>query len=268
MVGPYVTLRPMRRLLPPALDVPDDALDRPWEPAELAGVYAYPQEHLHGQGWLRANMVTSVDGAAHHGGRSQPLSHPADMRIFGVLRALADVVIVGAETVRQERYRPARERAEFAARRAEEGQTPVAAIAVVSASLHLDFSLPLFTEPVVPTMLITGPAAPRHGLDAARAAGAEVITVGEGAEVDPLRVKAELVRRGYTRLLTEGGPRLLGAFAEAGALDELCLTTSPRYAVGTAGRVMSGPGIEVPRELELTSLLEESGFLFGRYRRV
>lgn len=258
----------MRRLLPPALDRPDDALDRTWEPAELAAAYAYPEERLHGRGWLRANMVTSVDGAAHHGGRSQPLSHPADMRIFGVLRALADVVIVGAETVRREQYRPARERPGFAERRAAAGQRRVAAIAVVSASLHLDFSLPLFTDPLVPTMVITGPAAPRHGLDAARAAGAEVITVGEGAEVDPARVKAELVERGHTRLLTEGGPRLLGAFAEAGALDELCLTTAPRYVVGTAGRVMSGPGLEVPRELALTSLLEESGFLFGRYQRV
>jgi riboflavin biosynthesis pyrimidine reductase len=90
---------------------------------------------------------------------------------------------------------------------------------------------------------------------------------GEGSAVDPLRAKRELAARGYTRMLTEGGPRLLAQFAAAGALDELCLTTSPRLAAGTAERVMHGPGLPVPQELALTSLLEDAGFLFARYQR-
>ncbi|MER7153480.1 dihydrofolate reductase family protein, partial [Streptomyces lydicus] len=98
------------------------AADREWTLAELADAYAYPAPDdpaLSGRpGWLRANMVSSVDGAAHHEGRSQPLSGAADMRIFGVLRGLADAVVVGAETVRKEGYRPARAREAFAARRA------------------------------------------------------------------------------------------------------------------------------------------------------
>lgn len=255
----------MQRLYPAPADAA--AVDREWELSELADAYAYPEAALGGAGWLRANMVTSVDGAAHHEGHSRPLSSAADMRVFGVLRALADVVVVGAETVRQERYRPARRRAGFAERRAAAGQPPVPAIAVVSASLHLDFGSPLFTEPLVPTLLLTGAGAPRHAVAAAEAAGATVVVAGDGAAVDPPRVKAELVRRGFTRLLTEGGPRLLGALAAAGALDELCLTTSPRLAVGTAPRVMSGPELGPLPELALTDLLTDAGFLFARYRR-
>lgn len=140
-----------------------DALtEREWSLAELAAAYAYPEPTAAGQPvpWLRANMVSTLDGAAQHDGRSQPISSATDMRIFGTLRALADVVVVGAETVRQEGYRPARARADFAQMREAAGQGPAPAIAVVTASLDLDFSLPLFTSPLVPTLVLTGAAAP------------------------------------------------------------------------------------------------------------
>ncbi len=248
---------------------PADAADREWGLLELADAYAYPEhpELPAGTAWLRANMVSSLDGAAHHKGRSQPLSGPADMRIFGVLRALADAIVVGAETVRVEGYRPARARKAFAGLRAAAGRPPAPAIVVVSLSMQLDFTLPLFTEPLVPTLVVTGAGAPAEGLAAARAAGVEVVVAGEGGGGDPLRLKAELAARGHTRLLTEGGPRLLGQFAVAGALDEMCLTLSPRIAGGAASRVVSGAELPVPEELELAGLLEEEGFLFGRYRR-
>jgi hypothetical protein len=91
---------------------------REWSLDELADAYAYPAAEAPHGAWLRANMVSSLDGAAQHDGRSEPISSAADMRIFGTLRALADVVVVGAETVRLEGYRPARAREAFAARRA------------------------------------------------------------------------------------------------------------------------------------------------------
>lgn len=137
--------------------------DREWTLDELADAYAYPATLGTSHGaphWLRANMVSTLDGAAQHDGRSQAISSAADMRVFGTLRALADVVVAGAETVRLEGYRPARARDAFAARRAAAGQAPAPAIAVVSASLNLDFSLPLFTSPLVPTLVLTGAAAP------------------------------------------------------------------------------------------------------------
>lgn len=261
----------MRRLFPlpahpaPAAPAAPAEADRDWELLEIADAYAYPEPGE--EGWLRANMVSSLDGAAYHEGRSQALSSAADMRIFGVLRALADVVVVGAETVRLEGYRPARARAEFAARREAAGQGPAAAIAVVSASLELDFGLPLFTDPVVPTLLLTGAGAPADRRSAAEAAGVRVVTAGDGTRVDPLRIKPELARLGHTRLLCEGGPRLLGRLTAAGAVDELCLTVAPRLVAGEASRVTNGPQLPAPVDLRLESVLEEAGFLFTRYRR-
>ncbi|MFH8366680.1 pyrimidine reductase family protein [Streptomyces sp. NPDC018031] len=256
----------MRRLFPlPAGSAPAETEDREWSLEELADAYAYPTGCP--GGWLRANMVSALDGAAHHQGRSQPLSSAADMRIFGVLRGLADAVVVGAQTVRQEGYRPARAREAFAARRAAAGQPPAPAIAVVSASLDLDFTAPLFTEPLVPTLVLTGEQAPADRVAEARAAGAEVLVAGSGAMVEPAAVVAALAARGFTRLLTEGGPRLLGQFAAAGALDELCLSLAPLMVSGDAARITSGPVLVEPERFRLASVVEEAGFLFTRYRR-
>ncbi|MFF3848814.1 pyrimidine reductase family protein [Streptomyces sp. NPDC002328] len=241
---------------------------REWGLDEIAEAYAYP-EPAPGRpaAWLRANMVSTLDGAAQHDGRSQPISNATDMRIFGTLRALADVVLVGAETVRQEGYRPARARAEFARRREAAGQGPAPAIAIVSASLDLDFSLPLFTSPLVPTLVLTGATAAPDRIAAAEKAGARVVVAGDGTGVEPERIVPALAALGHTRLLTEGGPRLLGQLVAAGVLDELCLTLSPLLTAGDAQRIAGGPTIAVPRQYELVSLLEEDGFLYGRYGR-
>ncbi|MCA1218167.1 pyrimidine reductase family protein [Streptomyces sp. 8L] len=240
--------------------------DREWTFDELAEAYAYPPLAA-GAVWLRGNMVATLDGAAQHGGRSQAISSAADMRIFGVLRALADVVVVGAETVRREGYRPARARAAFAQRRAAAGQAPAPAIAVLTASLDLDFSAPLFTSPLVPTLVLTGAAAPSERVRAASKAGAEVVIAGEGPGADPARAVSALAERGHRRLLTEGGPRLLGQFVAGGVLDELCLTVAPLLTAGHAQRIADGPELPVPARFEPVSLLTEGGFLFCRYAR-
>ncbi|OIJ65049.1 pyrimidine reductase family protein [Streptomyces mangrovisoli] len=269
-----------------------DGGTREWSLAELAAAYAYPERATEagagarsgarsgtgtgaGAGarteapaaWLRANMVSTLDGAAQHEGRSQPISCATDMRVFGTLRALADVVIAGAETVRQEGYRPARARAEFAALREAAGQGPAPAIAVVTAGLDLDFSLPLFTSPLVPTLILTGAGAAPERVAAAEQAGARVVVAGDGVGVDPVRAVRELAELGHTRLLTEGGPRLLGQFVASGVLDELCLTVSPMLTAGGAQRIAGGPAVAVPSRFRLVSLLEEEGFLFSRYAR-
>jgi riboflavin biosynthesis pyrimidine reductase len=233
--------------------------------AALAEVYAYPGQVDHGRPWLRANMVSSLDGAANLAGLSEGLSSPADKRIFGVLRALADVVLVGAQTVRAEGYRPARARAEFQEARAAAGQAPAPAIAVVSRSLRLDLTAPLFTDPLVPTVVITTEDAPA----AARAAGAEVaevITAGHG-EVDLTAALAALTARGWTRQLTEGGPRLLAQLAAAGLLDELCLSLAPLLTAGDSPRITHGAEMADAHHMRLVSLIEQKGFLFARYCR-
>ncbi|MHC5260781.1 pyrimidine reductase family protein [Streptomyces sp. UC4497] len=265
----------MRRLFPVTYETADgkgyekreaSPEGREWSLDELADAYAYPPEAAHAP-WLRANMVSTLDGAAQHDGRSQPISSATDMRVFGTLRGLADVVVVGAETVRLEGYRPARAREAFAARREAAGQGPAPQIAVISASLDLDFDLPLFTDPLVPTLLLTGAGASADRVAAARKAGVEVLIAGDGAAVEPDRAVAALGERGLRRLLTEGGPRMLGQFVAGRVLDELCLTVSPMLTAGDAQRIAGGSTLAVPERFELTSLLEEDGFLYSRYTR-
>lgn len=256
----------MRRLFPVTYETAPDA--REWSLDELADAYAYPEAGPGGrEPWLRANMVGTLDGAAQHGGRSQPISSATDMRIFGTLRALADVVVVGAETVRLEGYRPARAREEFARRRTEAGQAPAPADrgghrehgpGLLAAAVHLAHG----ADP--------DPDGCRRGPDriaTAEKAGAQVVIAGDGVGVDPARAVRALGDLGHTRLLTEGGLRLLGQLVAAEVLDELCLTVSPMLTAGDAQRIAGGPTVAVPRRFALVSLLEEEGFLFSRYRR-
>jgi riboflavin-specific deaminase-like protein len=228
---------------------------------DLAEVYAYPTGARH---WVRANMVATADGAATAAGKSEGISGEADKRIFGVLRALADVVLVGAGTVRTEQYRPARVREQYQAPRAAAGQAPTAAIAVVSRNLDLDWTMPLFTSPAVPTIVLTTTDAPQDQVDAATTAGAEVIAAGTG-RVDLALAVDRLAERGLGRVLCEGGPNLLGQLAAAGRLDELCLSIAPQLRGGDSMRVLAGPDLTGGLPLILHTLLTEDGFLFSRY---
>ncbi|MFF7245991.1 pyrimidine reductase family protein [Embleya sp. NPDC008237] len=245
----------MRRLLP----VPST----PAEPdVDLVEAYAYPPDRT----WLRANMVASLDGAAQApDGLSAGLSSPADKRIFGVLRGLADVVLVGAATVRQEGYRPPKPKAAYAAARAAAGQPPAPVIAIVSRSLALDFTTPLFTEAITPTIVITCEDAAPQGLAAAREYG-DVIVAGRD-RVDFASALDALAARGLTRQLTEGGPHVLAQIAACGRLDELCLTLSPLLTAGPADRILAGPTLVDAVPMRPVSLLEEDGSLFTRYVR-
>jgi len=239
--------------------IPEPLKSRP-EP-ELPAVYAYPD---HARRWLRANMVASVDGLAQADGASRGLSGSADVRVLRTLRGLADVVLVGAATVRTEGYtRPVVVREEFAGARAAAGQPPAAAIAVVSASLEVDFSSPLYTEAVAPTITVTCADAPADRLEAAYAAG-EVLIAGTG-RVDLAEAVDRFADGGRGRLLCEGGPSLLAAVATAGRLDEVCVSFSPQLRAGEGMRILEGPALPEPLPLTLHTLLTEDGFLFARY---
>lgn len=225
---------------------------------QLASIYAYPRDS-----WVRANMVTSADGAAYVDGRSGGLSGSDDKRIFGVLRVLADVVLAGAGTARAEDYKPALRRPSLASLR--EGRPETPPIALVTKSLGLNLASSLFTDtpPDARTIVITC-AASDAGLRAETAKVADVIVVGEES-VDLAAALGELKARGLGRVLCEGGPHLLGDLAAAGLLDELCLSLSPTLAGPDAGRVIAGqPSPARPMTLAHV-LAEDDGFLFCRY---
>ena len=108
---------------------------------DLARLYAYPARGGADRPWVRANMIESADGAAAVDGLSGGLGGPADREVFGLLRALAGVILVGAGTVRAEAYRPARVAPRWAALRT--GRTATPPIAVLSGRLDLDPAGPL-----------------------------------------------------------------------------------------------------------------------------
>jgi riboflavin biosynthesis pyrimidine reductase len=225
----------MRQIYPVPAGSPEVAV------ADLARLYAYPGQPS--APWVRANMVASVDGAATLAGRSGGLSGGADRLIFNLLRGLADVILVGAGTVRAEGYGPAHpdEAADlWADLRA--GRPARPAIAVVTRRLDLDPAAPLLTGAPADarTIVLTTSAAPADRR-AAIAATADVVVAGDGA-VDLRAAVAALAARGYRRILAEGGPRLLGAITGSGLLDELCLTVSPLLAGGGAGRIIDAAG--------------------------
>ena len=184
------------------------------------------------------------------------------MRVFGILRVLADVVLAGAGTVRTEEYKPARPRPALAALR--KGRPATATIAVISGSLDLSLTTPLFTDapPDARTIVITSEAAPAD-LRAATAKVADVIVAGEDSVDLPAGLKA-LADRGLGRIICEGGPHLLGQIAAGGLLDELSLTISPTLAGPGAGRIIAGPDFPA-HTMTLTQALSEDAYLFCRY---
>jgi len=255
----------MKQIYPEPADLDDH---------ELAARYRHPDRPGEDRCWLRANMVTSLDGAATVGGRSGGLSGGADQQVFALLRALADVIVVGAGTARAEGYRPVRPRTEgvrWAWLR--EGRPPSPPIAVVTRRLDLDLGSPLLASSPADarTIVITTEAAPPGRREAA-AAAADVIVAGRES-VDIQAAVAALAGRGYRQILTEGGPHLLGQIIEAGLLDELCLTISPLLAGPGAGRIVAGPGPAHPgaaagaHQLGLAHVLAEDGHLICRYVR-
>ena len=224
---------------------------------DLAELYAYP-----GPMWLRTNMVTSADGAGFLEGRTAALSTPGDMRIFGLLRVLADVVLVGAGTARVEEYKPARRRPALEDLRT--GRPLAVPIAVVSRKLDLDFATPLFTEapPDARTIVITCAGSPEDQR-AAAALVADVVVAGDMA-VNLREALTALRDRGLGQVLCEGGPHLLGQLAAEGLLSELCLTVTPVLAGPGPTRVIAGAPFPA-RPMTLAHVLTEDGALFCRY---
>ncbi|WP_026122825.1 dihydrofolate reductase family protein [Nocardiopsis halotolerans] len=239
--------------------------------ADPAAAYAYPGDL--DRPWVRANMVASADGGAiGPSGRSRDLSSAPDRRVMGALRALCDVVLVGAATARVEGYGPVRVRRAWEGLRAGRPRTP--AVAVVSRSLDLPEALVTEAPADARTLVFTtsdSPAQRRRAI----AEHADVVVV-EGVSVTPAHVVNGLAERGLYRVLTEGGPHLLAEFVAAGLLDELCLTLSPHLLGSGAPRIVAG-GPDTPgapdqasaqsTPVRMAHLLEAQGSLFARYVR-
>lgn len=232
----------------------------PGEPV-LRAFYAHPAPRPGRSTAVRANMIATLDGSAQGpDGRSRSINGPADWRAFRVQRSVADVVLVGAGTARDEGYGPLRVPADLRAARAERGQDERLPIALVTRTGELPEKLrdvPAEDRPYV----VTVTSNPRlDDLDPERLIVAGDTTVDLAAALDALAA------RGLTRVLAEGGPRLLGDLTAAGLVDELCLSTSPVLT--------GGPGVRPVHTLDWLAptvtaspahLLHSDGMLLGRW---
>ncbi len=255
----------MRKIFPADPDAPEIGPDGV---AALAELYAYPAPPA-GAAWLRANMIESVDGAGSLNGRTGGLSGDADRLVFRLLRSLADVILVGAGTAREEKYRPVREREIWPELR--EGRPPTPPIAVVTREIDLDLASPLLSGAAggARTILLTTEQAP-VGRRKDAAVHADVVVAGRDT-VPPSAAVNALAARGYRNILVEGGPILLRQIAGAGLLDDLCLTFSPVLEGGSADRILApapaSPAAFTVARLRLAHVLEDDGSLLCRYLR-
>ncbi len=215
--------------------------------------------------WVLVNMVTSADGATAVDGVSGALGGEADRVVFSAIRAVADVIVAAAGTVRADGYGPPRTPAPRRAEREARGQTPFPRLAVVSRSLDLDPDLPLFTEAPERTVVFTTAGADAHRI-AALSPVADVVFAGEGSSVEPAAMVSHLHRLGARTVLVEGGPGLNGAFLDADLVDELNVTIAPALVGGSSPRLASGASEHV-RPLRLAHLWEAGGVLLARYVR-
>jgi riboflavin biosynthesis pyrimidine reductase len=205
---------------------------------QLREVYAAPRRP-----WTRVLFVATADGATQGAdGLSKSISNDADQRVFQTLRDLADVIVVGAGTVREEAYEP--------------NPKP---LVVVSRSGRVPESLQ--AGDLSQVFLATGSDA--EAMDEARELlGDRVLVLGkEGPELSQLR--DALVGRGFTDLLCEGGPSLAGDLWAQGLADELALTVVPRIVGGEHRRPVQGADSDV--ELRLASLLTAGDTLVQRW---
>jgi riboflavin biosynthesis pyrimidine reductase len=249
----------MRLLLGPvAPDVPPVGADLTL--GDLDVLYGYRADGGSRGPFVRANMVSGLDGAISADGVSAGLSSPADKNVFATLRAWADVVLVGAGTARAEQYRPARIRPELQAGRAHRGQANVPRIAVVSRSLDLDLGSALMQD--ASTLVVTSADADASRLSELRR-DHDVIVAGEGA-VDLSQAVLDLDRIGLTRILCEGGPSLLGALVAEGLVDDLCLSLAPIVGGGPHDGLLGNAAVSEQR-LRLEHVVESDGFLMTRY---
>lgn len=211
--------------------------------------------------WVMANFVVTIDGAAVVDGGSTAINDEDDQKMFAAMRAVPDFILVGANTLRVENYKPTGldERRRQARLDARLEETPH--LVTLSRSLDFDPGAPAFGDPENRVTILTDQDAPDD----------RFAELSEVADVVRLRsTDAEDILH-YMRMakvvLCEGGPGLMGQLIAAGLVDEMALTMSPMLVSGEAPRISRGPVAEPPLDMRLDRVLYGDRSLFLRYLR-
>jgi riboflavin-specific deaminase-like protein len=241
----------VQRLLPdPGPITVEQQLDsyRPWEGS-------HEERPL-----VAMNFVATVDGRATIGGVSGPIGSAADTAMLAGLRTRFDAVMIGAGTMRAERYGRLVKKQQTQKRREQLGLPPEPLMVIVSGRLDLPWDAPLFTEGGHVLVFTASEAEPPE-------VAASLEIVRHQSFVDVVAALRHLRQeRGIRALLCEGGPGLHGELEGGGLVDDLFLTIAPKLSGGDAPRIIEGDLPDIA-PLELAWLLEENGELFARYRR-
>ncbi len=243
----------MRRLLPdPGETTVAEQLEgyRPWR-------------HAHDdRSFVAMNFAATVDGRAAIGGVSGPIGSDADTAMLAGLRTRFDAVMIGAGTMRAERYGRLVANQEKREGRKRLGLPHDPLMVIVSGRLDLPWDASLFTDGGGHVLVFT--ASQEEPPDTAT----PLRVVRHTGEVDLAAALSHLRHEcGVRSLLCEGGPRLHAQLEAGGLVDDLFLTIAPKLAGGGAPSIFDGE-LKGVRQLELAWLLEQDGELFARYRRV
>lgn len=227
---------------------------------ELAGYRPFEQAH-EDRPWVAVNMVTTLDGRASLDGRSKDLGSETDTKLLVGLRTRFDAVMVGAGTIRAERYGRIIPDPLARARRERIGLPHDPLAVIISGNLNLPWDAPIFTNGEGRVLIFTRQTGPRPEV----ATSLRTVSSPDGIEL------AEVLRhlrreRGVRAVLCEGGPHLLGQLLEGDLVDELFLTISPLATGAVAPRIAEGRPHDL-REFELLRAIEADGDLLTRYRR-
>lgn len=245
---------PLRRLLPePGTVTAIEAL----EGLALADLAA---DH---RPYVVLNMVATADGAATVAHHTAPISNLADQQLFHELRTHVDAVMVGAGTVRIERYGRLVHDPQRRARRVARGLAPDPLAVVVSGRLTLTPDLPLLADPHSRVVVLTASDAELGEC----AAQVSYLRPAPGEELDLATMLTRLrAEHGVRSVLCEGGPILNASLLPAGLVDELFLAIAPALA-GSAGAmsIVDQAPLAEPVGLDLIWLLESENQLFARY---
>lgn len=210
---------------------------------------------------VRTNMVSTLTGSATMNHVSEDMGNDTDGQLFAALRNWADVVLVGAQTVRAEDYSGVKPNGD--------GSRP-APIAVPSRSLEFDVTSDFFTDFTTPPILLV-PHSSRDDQELAQriatieSAGAEVCDAGEGTVQDYISV---LKDRGFKRVLCEGGPGMIGQLVDLDAIDQMYLTLDPHLSTGVETPMATFQGEHSHRRMQLENVAaDHDGTVFLRYSR-
>jgi riboflavin biosynthesis pyrimidine reductase len=242
----------MRRLLPEPGETSVDELTDGYRPFE---------NPLPGRPFVAANMITTLDGRASIRGRSKDLGSEVDSELLLKLRRRFDAVMVGAGTIRAERYGRIVNDAGGREQRERAGLTPDPLAVIVSGSLNLPFDAPIFTCGGGEVLIFT--SSDRPVPETATPLSVERVEGAVSIEEVLLYLRE---KRAVRAVLCEGGPRLYGQLEAADAVDDLFLTISPEMVGGAPSpRILEG-ALADPKKKRLEVLLEHEGELFARYR--